>query len=67
MFIEVTQDLGMDIPKRKVMWNMDTVVKFYANKRGGCTFDMKDGKKLCVSDTYDSLVRKIEKIQSTAK
>lgn len=56
MFIELTQDLGGQY--RKVMWNMDTVEKFYENNRGGCTLDMKDGRKLCVTDKYESLIKK---------
>lgn len=56
MFIELTQDLGGQY--RKVMWNMDTVEKFYENNRGGCTLDMRDGRKLCVTDKYESLIKR---------
>ena len=65
MFIEVTQDLGDQ--KRLVMWNMDTVAKFYANNRGGTTLDMKDGKKLCVTDKYEIVAKKVQSAQATAK
>lgn len=65
MFIELTQDLGDQ--KRLVMWNMDTVAKFYANNRGGTTLDMKDGKKLCVTDKYENVTRKVLLAQVTAK
>lgn len=65
MFIELTQDLGEQ--KRKVMWNMDTVEKFYENNRGGCTLDMKDGRKLCVTDKYESLIKKTLLAQVSAK
>ena len=58
MFIELTQDLGEQ--KRKVMWNMDTVEKFYENNRGGCTLDMKD-------DKYESLIKKTVLAQVSAK
>ena len=67
MFIEVTQDLGNQVPKRKVVWNMDTVEKFYANERGGCTLDMRDGRKLCVTDKYESLIKRIALTQISAK
>lgn len=57
MFIEVTQDLGET--KRKTMINMLEVVKFYPNQsRGGCTIEMKDGKKICVTDIYDALAKR---------
>lgn len=65
MFIELTQDLGDQ--KRLVMWNMDTVAKFYANNRGGTTLDMKDGRKLCVTDKYESVSKKVQSAQATAK
>lgn len=65
MFIELTQDMGDQ--KRLVMWNMDTVAKFYANNRGGTTLDMKDGKKLCVTDKYEIVAKKILLAQSSAK
>lgn len=65
MFIELTQDMGDQ--KRLVMWNMDTVAKFYANNRGGTTLDMKDGKKLCVTDKYENVTRKVLLAQVTAK
>lgn len=65
MFIELTQDLGGQY--RKVMWNMDTVEKFYENNRGGCTLDMKDGRKLCVTDKYESLIKKTLLAQISAK
>ena len=67
MFIELTQDLGVQTPPRKVMWNMDTVEKFYANERGGCTLDMKDGRKLCVTDKYESFIERIVLAQISAK
>mgnify|MGYP007038184614 FL=1 len=57
MFMEATQDLG-DV-KRKIMLNMLEVVKFYPNQsRGGCTIEMKDGKKICVTDIYDALAKR---------
>lgn len=65
MFIELTQDLGDQ--KRLVMWNMDTVAKFYANNRGGCTLDMKDGRKLCVTDKYENVATKVLLAQITAE
>ena len=65
MFIELTQDLGEQ--KRLVMWNMDTVERFYANERGGCTIITKDARKLCVTDKYESLVKKTLLAQVTAK
>lgn len=65
MFIELTQDLGDQ--KRLVMWNMDTVAKFYANNRGGVTLDMKDGRKLCVTDKYEIVSKKVQSAQATAK
>lgn len=57
MFIELSQDLGGQY--RKVMWNLDTIEKFYENSRGGCTIDMKDGRKLCVTNKYDNICEKI--------
>lgn len=65
MFIELTQDLGEQ--KRLVMWNMDTVERFYANERGGCTLITKDNRKLCVTDKYESLAKRLVLAQMTAK
>lgn len=65
MFIELTQDLGGQY--RNVMWNMNTVEKFYANNRGGTTLDMKDGKKLCVTDKYENVAKKVLLAQLSAK
>lgn len=60
MFIELTQDLGEQ--KRNVMWNMDTVEKFYENKRG-TIFHLKDGRKLVMSDKYEVVAAKVSKAQ----
>lgn len=65
MFIELTQDLGEQ--KRLVMWNMDTVERFYANERGGCTLIMKDARKLWVTDKYESLIKKTLLAQLSAR
>ena len=67
MFIEVTQDFGVNVPKRKVILNTDIVAMLYEDARSGCIVITKDDNKLRITDTYDALVRRIAMIQSTAK